>query len=148
MYQICRVDVVERAEGVVHHCDDVVFFEYGSPVDRVQDLLEVRFYKLDDQEYLLEVAQVHVLVLIQLVLDEFICIRGSRDLSILISLLLGHADLRYVETRRDDVIQFCAENVIFHESEFAQNLYLPEDLAGRVLVVKTIAYLFYRNFFV
>lgn len=129
MYQICRVDVVERAEGVVHHCDDVVFFENGSPVDRVEDLLEVGFYELDDQEYLLEVAQVHVLVLIQLVLDEFVCVR-RRDLSISISLLLGHADLRYVEARRDDVIQFCAENVIFHESQFAQNLYLPEDLAG------------------
>lgn len=129
MYQICRVDVVERAEGVVHHCDDVVFFENGSPVDRVEDLLQVGFYELNNQEYLLEVAQVDVLVLIQLVLDEFVCVRG-RDLSISISLLLGHADLRYVEARRDDVIQFCAENVIFHESQFAQNLYLPEDLAG------------------
>ena len=146
MNQICRVDVVQRTERVVHHGYDVVFFENSSPVDRVEDLLEVGFYELDDQEYLLEVAQVNVLEIIQLVLDEFA--GGHRvNISILTLMLLGHAYLCKIEAWRNNIVQLRAEYVVLHECELAQNLYLTEDLSGRVLVVKTIAYLFNRNFF-
>ena len=66
------MNVIERAEGVVHHCDDVVLLENGASVYGVEDLLEVGLDEFNDHEYLLEAMQIDVLVLVQLFVDYLI----------------------------------------------------------------------------
>lgn len=70
--QVGRVDVIQRAQGVVEHRDDVVLFEDGSPVHGVQDLFEVRLDVLDDHKNLLEVLGINVLVVIQLLMNDLL----------------------------------------------------------------------------
>ena len=70
--QVSGVDVIEGAQGVIEHRDDVVLFEDGAPVHGVQDLFEVGLDVLDDHKNLLEVFGVDVLVVIQLLMNDLL----------------------------------------------------------------------------
>ena len=56
--------------------------------------------------------------------------------------------LAHVEAGSDNVIQLRGENVVLHEGKLAQDLQFPEDLSGRVLMVKRITDLLDGHLFI
>lgn len=88
-----------------------------------------------------------MLVIIQLILNDLVNFQRLRVTITLTSLNL-YIYFHYVESWCNDIVQLRRENIVFHESQFAQNLNLPEDFPSGVLMVKTITDLFDRNFFI
>lgn len=68
--QICGVDEIESAERVVHHGNNVILLQNGSPVHRIEYLFQVRLDVFHDHEDLLETSQINVLIIRQLFLQN------------------------------------------------------------------------------
>ena len=123
----------------------MIFFQDGTSVHRVQNLLEVRLDVLDDHENLFEVSSINVFVIVKLLL-YYLLARHRWNPSI--GWISGpHVHLGHVVPWGDNVIKLGGEHIVFHESKFAQDLDLAQNLSGRILVVKCIADLLDGDFF-
>ena len=69
MKQISRVDEIKRTEWVVHHGDNMILFQDGATVDRIENLLEIRLNELNNKEDLFKAFDSDMLVVIEFLLD-------------------------------------------------------------------------------
>ena len=145
MQQIGRMDEIKRTERIVHHCYNMVFFKDSSTMNRIENLLEVRLNELNNEEDLFEAFDTDVLEVIQL-LRDYIFTRHRWGPSI--GWISGlHITLCHIEAWCYDIIKLRSEHVILHERKLTQNLNLSQNFACWILVIKSIANLFYGDLF-